>query len=115
MRILAVSLPIALMFSFAASLDASQVPTQGELQRLIANPQSGAAVRQRLLQSGLTPDQIRSRLQAAGLPTNALDSYIRGGQGALNPPSDSVLGAITALGLGSPNDIAAFADALAPT
>src|SRR5438094_2353509 len=57
-------------------------------------------LRQRLQQSGLTPDQIRARLQASGYPANLLDAYLGG-----TPPGPSVapganeLAAVQALGL----------------
>src|SRR6266566_7287898 len=94
-----------------------QVPTQGQTQLpgglpagmtpdqlaqlLQQNPQLGSLVRQRLQQSGLTPDQIRAQLAAAGYPSTMLDAYISGGQpgqGALQPNTQT-LGAIQALGL----------------
>ena len=90
------SLALVFTIACAALLEAQGVPTQQELRRLLANPQAGEAIRQRLLGSGLTPDQIRSRLQAAGLPTNALDSYIRAQTGGQLTPSDTVLQALGA-------------------
>ena len=102
--------------TLAASRSVAQVPTQaGQLpgglpagmtpdqlaQLLQQNPQLGSLVRQRLQQSGLTPDQIRAQLAAAGYPSTMLDAYISGGQpgqGALQPNTQT-LGAIQALGL----------------
>jgi len=83
--------------ALAASRSAAQVPTQaGQLpgglpagmtpdqlaQLLQQNPQLGSLVRQRLLQSGLTPDQVRAQLTASGYPANLLDMYL----GAGRPP-----------------------------
>src|SRR5256886_17578995 len=51
------------------------------LELLRTNPQLAAIFRQRIQQSGLTPDQIRARLVAAGYPPNMLDAYIGAGGG----------------------------------
>src|SRR5205814_5749345 len=73
-------------------------------QLLQQNPQLGSLVRQRLQQSGLTPDQIRGQLAAAGYPSTLLDSYLGAappGGGA--PALDSQeLAALQALGLLTP-------------
>ena len=108
------SITVALVFLAAGTggVVARQIPSEAELRRLLANPQAGEAIRQQLLQSGLTPDQIRSRLQAEGLSTGLLDSYIRGQPGGQLVPNDSVFGALSAIGLGTAYDLAAFADAL---
>src|SRR5207247_3654696 len=42
------------------------------------NPGLADAIRQRLLQSGLTPEQVRARLQASGYPGNLFDAYLGG-------------------------------------
>ena len=77
----------ALLLVFATSLPA-QVPTQGrpqqlpspeQAQRLLQNqPGLVEQLRQKLSQSGLSPDQVRSRLRAAGYPENLLDEYLPG-------------------------------------
>src|SRR3989442_1336008 len=71
----------------------AQVPTQAPVQLpggltpeqalelLRTNPQLAAIFRQRIQQSGLTPDQIRARLAAAGYPPNMLDAYLGQGGG----------------------------------
>ena len=74
-----------------AAISVAQVPSPQEIQRLLANPQSAEAIRQRLQQSGLTPDQVRARLQAAGLPTSTLDQFIRAQEGTPLAPSDTVI------------------------
>ena len=109
------SVTVALVFLVAGTggIAARQIPTEAEMRRLLANPQAGDAIRQRLLQSGLTPDQIRNRLRASGLSTGLLDSYIRGPQGGQLAASDTAVGALAMLGLGTADDLAAFADSLA--
>ena len=49
-------------------------------QALQQNPALASQIRNRLLGSGLTPDQIRARLQASGYPPTLLDAYLGGGQ-----------------------------------
>src|SRR3989454_2873784 len=65
------------------------------------NPGLADVIRQRLLQSGLTPEQVRARLQASGYPANLLDAYLgAGGPGAaVAQPGATELAAIQALGL----------------
>lgn len=55
-----------------------QLPTPDQAKELLQNPQIVEQLRQRLEQSGLTPDQVRSRLRAAGYPENMLDDYLQG-------------------------------------
>jgi protein involved in polysaccharide export with SLBB domain len=56
-----------------------QLPSPDQAQQILRNqPQLVEQLRQRLEQSGLTPDQVRSRLRAAGYPENMLDDYVQG-------------------------------------
>ncbi|HEX5963892.1 MAG TPA: hypothetical protein VFY42_09220, partial [Gemmatimonadales bacterium] len=56
-----------------------QLPTPDQAKRALqTQPELVTQLRQRLLQSGLTPDQVRSRLRAAGYPENLLDDYLTG-------------------------------------
>src|SRR2546421_1342978 len=75
---------------------------QGALERAIEqNPGLADVLRQRIQQSGLTPEQVRARLQAGGYPSNLLDPYLSStplGQGA-PAPGVQELTAIQALGL----------------
>src|ERR1700704_1788297 len=108
----------ALTLSALAPIRSSgQVPSQGQLpgglpagmtpdqlaQLLQQNPQLGTLIRQRLLQSGLTPDQIRAQLAAAGYSPTMLDAYLGPAQSSqLIPlPTPQTLAAIRALGLGT--------------
>ena len=56
-----------------------QLPSPAQAEELLrTQPQLVEELRQRLTQSGLTPDQVRSRLRAAGYPENMLDQYLQG-------------------------------------
>ena len=70
-------------------------------QALQQNPALGSQIRNRLLQSGMTPDQVRARLQASGYPPNLLDAYMGGDTLAGGPSRISAdqLAAIQAIGL----------------
>ncbi len=61
-------------------------------------------IRQRIAQSGLTPDQVRARLTASGYPSNLLDAYLRqAAPGAAVPVVGAEeLAALQALGLSLP-------------
>jgi protein involved in polysaccharide export with SLBB domain len=64
------------------------------------NPQLGFLIRQRLQQSGLTPDEVRTQLAAAGYPSNLLDTYLGATSGGLTAqPGTQTLAALQALGL----------------
>src|SRR5713101_40267 len=110
----------ALALSALAPIRSSgQVPTQGQTQLpgglpagltpdqlaelLRQNPQLGSEIQQRLLQSGLTPDQVRAQLAAAGYPPNLLDAYLGTAQAGQPTPLPTVqtLAAMRAVGLGT--------------
>jgi len=80
---------------------AAQNPTPAQAQQMLQNPALLQQLRQRIMASGLTPDQVRARLRAEGYPENLLDAYLPGG---MNAPVDStnneaVFSAITRLGI----------------
>ena len=63
-------------------------------------PELLTRLRQRLLESGLTPDQVRSRLRAAGYPENILDDYLVGADTTRQVrPGARTLEAVSALGI----------------
>src|SRR5437016_1118458 len=74
---------------------------QGALQQAVQqNPGLPDIIRQRILQSGLTAEQVRSRLAAGGYPSNLLDAYLSGTvSGAQLPAGALELAAIQALGV----------------
>ena len=86
----------------APPLASAQNPTAAQAQQMIQNnPALLQQLRQRIMTSGLTPDQVRARLRAEGYPENLLDAYLPGGAGADSTglPSEQVYSAITRLGL----------------
>ena len=74
---------------------------------LQTNPALLEQLRQRILSSGLTPEQVRARLRAEGYPENLLDAYLPGGA----PVSDSsvnaedVFAAVTQLGIADTTEV----------
>src|SRR5579862_1310006 len=87
-----------------AAQQPSQLPTPTQAESLLQqNPQLGDMIRQRLEQSGLTPDQIRAKLQAAGYPDSLLNAYLGPAQSGQPAPTPGPLelSAIQALGIRS--------------
>src|SRR5687768_6004256 len=78
-------------------------PTAAQAQQMLqTNPALLQQLRQRIMTSGLTPEQVRARLRAEGYPENLLDAYLNGGTGTVAdnaPPNADVLSAITRLGI----------------
>jgi polysaccharide biosynthesis/export protein len=96
------------LFAFAARGSAQipgvgqqQLPSPEQAQNILQNqPQLIEQLRQRIQQSGLTPDQVRSRLRAAGYPDNLLDSYVAGADTTVPAPyGPRTLEAVRALGV----------------
>src|SRR5438552_4309109 len=86
----------------------AQNPAQAQ-QMLQNNPALLQQLRQRILTSGLTPDQVRARLRAEGYPDNLLDAYLPGSTATaadVGTPSPQVFSAITALGIADQADVA---------
>src|SRR5256712_3510369 len=94
-----------LMLIAAPVSGGGQVPppsqAQGALQQAVQqNPGLTDVIRQRILQSGLSAEQVRARLAASGYPANLLDAYLSGTvSGAALPASALELAAIQALGV----------------
>jgi polysaccharide export outer membrane protein len=87
---------------------AAQSSAQAQ-QMLQNNPALLQQLRQRILTSGLTPEQVRARLRAEGYPDNLLDAYLPGSAvsaGEAGTPSPQVFSAITALGIADTADVA---------
>jgi polysaccharide export outer membrane protein len=86
-----------------ASPARAQNPSPAQAQQMLqSNPALLQQLRQRILTSGLTPEQVRARLKAEGYPENLLDAYLPGsGAGAADTPApnDDVYSAITRLGI----------------
>src|SRR5205809_982556 len=98
-----ISLFVALA-ALAPGLAAAQQPSASQVQQALQQqPGLGDVVRNRIAQSGLSPEQIRARLQASGYPASLLDPYLGQGTGGsgLGVPSAQELAALQALGLPS--------------
>src|SRR4029077_2285061 len=83
------------------------VVAQNPAQALQNNPALLQQLRQRIMTSGLTPDQVRARLRAEGYPENLLDAYLPGSTATAadaGTPSPQVFSAITALGISDSAD-----------
>ncbi len=78
-----------------------QLPTPDQARDMLRNqPALVEQLRERLLRSGLTPDQVRSRLRAAGYPENMLDEYLPGADSTRQVrPGQRTLDAVRALGI----------------
>ena len=84
-------------------LASAQNPTAAQAQQMLQqNPALLQQLRQRIMTSGLTPDQVRARLRAEGYPENLLDAYLPGSTGAgadSTITDEQVYSAITRLGI----------------
>ncbi|HEY4954869.1 MAG TPA: SLBB domain-containing protein, partial [Gemmatimonadaceae bacterium] len=90
---------IAGLFSIT-SLASAQQPTTAQAQQMLQNPALLQQLRQKIMTSGLTPDQVRARLRAEGYPENLLDAYLPGGSGAdSTATTEDVFSAISQLGI----------------
>lgn len=93
----------ALLLALAPAAAGGQQPSASQVQQALQQPGLVDMLRQRLQQSGLTPEQVRSRLRASGYPENLLDSYLGMGGAPSGPgatPGTAELAAVQALGLG---------------
>jgi protein involved in polysaccharide export with SLBB domain len=91
----------------AASPLIAQRPSPADAQQILqTNPALLQQLRQRILTSGLTPDQVRARLRAEGYPETLLDAYLPGSTAAEAPESnEDVFAAIAQLGIADTTDI----------
>jgi polysaccharide export outer membrane protein len=78
----ALAVLVALASPLAAQVPSTaqqRLPSPAQAEELLrTQPQLVQELRQRLMQSGLTPDQVRSRLRASGYPEDMLDDYLQG-------------------------------------
>lgn len=87
-----------------AQIPALPSPSQAQQalqQALQQNPALATQIRNRILQSGMTPEQIRARLQASGYPATLLDPYLTPETPGGQPPviSADQVAAVQAIGL----------------
>jgi len=87
---------------------AAQNPAQAQ-QLLQNNPALLQQLRQRIMTSGMTAEQVRARLRAEGYPDTLLDAYLPGSSATaadVGAPTPQVFSAITALGIADSTDVA---------
>ncbi|MEO6331372.1 MAG: SLBB domain-containing protein [Gemmatimonadaceae bacterium] len=107
-RIQTRALLAATLLLLPAVASSQQRPTSEEAARMLrSNPALLEQLRQRILTSGLTPDQVRARLRAEGYPEDLLDAYLGSGDAASSGavPSDDVFSAVAALGIADSVDL----------
>jgi protein involved in polysaccharide export with SLBB domain len=95
------------LLAFAAPVFA-QNPSPAQAQQMLQNnPALLQQLRQRILTSGLTPDQVRARLRAEGYPENLLDAYLPGSTGGADSTTNTadVFSAITQLGIADTTEV----------
>src|SRR5437868_15168823 len=85
----------------------AQNPSAAQAQQMLQNPALLQQLRQRIMASGLTPDQVRARLRAEGYPEDLLDAYLPGGSSAADTTaaSEDVFSAVTQLGIVDSADV----------
>jgi polysaccharide export outer membrane protein len=97
---LAALTPQRLTAQIPGQIPPGQLPTPDQARVALQNPEIVKRLRQELLQSGLTPDQVRDRLRAAGYPETLLDDYLPGADTTRAVrPGGRTLEAIRALGI----------------
>lgn len=84
-------------------------PTADQTRAMLqARPELVQQLRQRLVSSGMTREQIHARLRAEGYPEDLLDPYLPGGGGQAEAPTSDTYNAIQELGIADSSDVAFF-------
>jgi protein involved in polysaccharide export with SLBB domain len=86
----------------------AQNPSPAQAQQMLqTNPALVQQLRQKIMTSGLTPDQVRARLRAEGYPETLLDAYLSGSSGVADSTAttEDVFNAIGQLGLADTTEI----------
>ncbi|HEV7593716.1 MAG TPA: SLBB domain-containing protein [Gemmatimonadaceae bacterium] len=104
---LALLVTLAAISITAHPLHAQARPSPAEAQQMLQNnPALLQQLRQRIMSSGLTPDQVRARLRAEGYPETLLDAYLPGTTGdSASSPTDDVFAAIAQLGIADTSEV----------
>jgi polysaccharide export outer membrane protein len=98
---------LCLMAGLLAIATPIHAQNAAQAQQMLQNPALLQQLRQRIMTSGLTPDQVRARLRAEGYPENLLDAYLPGSTATdAETPSPQVFSALTALGISDSADVA---------
>ncbi|MEX2181712.1 MAG: SLBB domain-containing protein [Gemmatimonadaceae bacterium] len=86
---------------------AQAAPSPAQAQALLqARPDLVAQLRQRIITSGMTPEQVRARLRAEGYPENLLDAFLPGSTSTPGAVGEDVFSAIRRLGIAGDDDVA---------
>jgi polysaccharide export outer membrane protein len=105
----------ALVVHALAPASKAQAPTPQQTQAVLqARPELVAQLRQRIITSGMTADQVRARLRAEGYPENLLDPYLPGTTTAAVTVGEDVLTAMVRLGIADAEEIAGLRRGPAP-
>jgi protein involved in polysaccharide export with SLBB domain len=105
MRTLVIALAASLLLADAAASQAR--PSPAEAQALLqARPELVQQLRQRIITSGMTAEQVRARLRAEGYPENLLDAYLPGSTSSPGAVGEDVLGAVRRLGIVGDDEMA---------
>jgi protein involved in polysaccharide export with SLBB domain len=91
-----------------STLASAQNPTPAQAQQMLQNnPALIQQLRQKIMTSGLTPDQVRARLRAEGYPESLLDAYLPGASMGSDTSAvlDDVFTALTQLGIADTVDV----------
>ena len=116
-NLMKVHLPKQYFVSVALAILSIALPRLAQAQTVRPTPEQAATLlqtrpdlvqqlRQRMQDSGLTPEQIRARLKAEGYPENLLDSYMSGSRSTNGAaPTRDVFAAIRALGVTDSTDV----------
>ena len=100
--------PLLIAFLALPVAAVAQRPTPEQAQQMLqTNPAILEQLKQKILSSGLTPEQVRSRLTAEGYPANLLDAYLPGGAGETEntEPTSTVFSALAQLGIADTTDL----------
>ena len=102
------------------SLPAGQRPSANQTRAILqARPELVQQLRQRLVTSGMTKEQIHARLRAEGYPEDLLDAYLPGSAMSPGVPSSDLYSAIQELGIADSTDVSVFrmlqSDSLLPS
>lgn len=93
----------------AVAQQPSNRPTPEQARALLqARPELIQQLRQRLVTSGMTREQIHARLRAEGYPEDLLDPYLPGGTGTADAPGSDLYNAMQELGIADSSDVAFF-------
>src|ERR1051325_9662340 len=101
------ALLVAVVLTALPAGASAQNPTTAQAQQMLQNPALLQQLRQRILSSGLTPDQVRARLRAEGYPEDLLDAYLPGATGGADTTAsaEAVFSAITRLGIADTTEV----------